>query len=90
MVNIITREEELLEKKYSYISQLDIDTSAYQEHDDGHNNAYIEYLKENVDIARSFKEKSNKTQDSEPTEEDQPKPASKRTRKSAKYAVLNF
>lgn len=57
---IITREKKLLEGKYKYIAQLDLDTSAYQDHDnaeDKHNNQYIEYLKEQVDLSRSFQEK---------------------------------
>lgn len=58
-VAIIKKEKRLLAKKLNYISQLDIDLASYQDHDDGHNNQYIQYLQEQVDQIRSD-EQSNK------------------------------
>lgn len=64
----IKYEKKQLAGKYDYVLQLDIDTSAYQEHDnDNDNNSqYVNYLREYVDEARSFKEKhTNETKSDE-------------------------
>lgn len=97
---IITREKKLLEGKYKYIAQLDLDTSAYQDHDnadDKHNNQYIEYLKEQVDISRSFQEKQeilaaseekDITEELEMSEEDTS--TIKRTLRASRHVELDF
>lgn len=86
MAGIITREKNLLEGKYKYIAQLDLDTSAYQDHDDGHNNQYIEFLKEQVDTARSFYEKVDQKVD----DVEEPIVAKNKPTKISRFASLEF
>lgn len=89
MMAIIKKEKKNLEGKYKYILQLDVDTSAYQDGDDTHNNQFIEFLKEQVDEARSYQEKhAESDSDEEPTED--MVIIEKTPQKTGKYVELPF
>jgi hypothetical protein len=89
MMGIIKKEKKNLEGKYKYILQLEVDTSAYQEGDDTHNNQFIEFLKEQVDEARSYHEK-HATVDSEQELVKDLAEEEKTAVKTGKYVPLTF
>ncbi len=92
-VAVIKKESKLLEGKYEYINQLDIDLAAYQDHDTHHDNSYIEYLKESVDEAMKYKAQHKKTESDEENEIDVELieiPVAKTNQKPSKYVELDF
>lgn len=89
MMAIIKKEKKNLEGKYKYILQLDVDTSAYQDGDDTHNNQFIEFLKEQVDEARTYQEKHAEIDSDEELIVDII-PEEKTSQKTGKYVVLPF
>lgn len=89
MTAIIKKEKRNLEGKYKYIIGLDLDTSAYQDGDDSHNNQFIEFLKEQVDEARLYQEKH--AVEIETTEFDEVvEDIEKTPQKTGKYVSLPF
>ena len=89
MMAIIKKEKKNLEGKYRYILQLDVDTSAYQDGDDTHNNQFIEFLKDQVDEARTYQEKHAVDDANEELIADII-PEEKTSQKTGKYVVLPF
>jgi DNA-directed RNA polymerase specialized sigma24 family protein len=67
MVNRIKSEKSYISGKMKFIRNLSIDVAAYQDHDDPHNNAFIQYLQEEADIAS--RDAEHEKQYAEPEEE---------------------
>lgn len=91
MVNVIKKELRYVEGKYKYIRELDINLAAYQEHDEGHGNSLIQYLKDEIDSSSLHEAHEKRIREADQPEDDEPEETvEEKPKKPSKISDLDF